>query len=93
MDNLTIFAIVAVALVVFYFLISYRSAENMEHREDPKSKELQQLVDKLKKKIEEMEFKDKQTEQKIKDLQRSEAIEREQTKYLTANVNKTLYTI
>jgi len=93
MDNLTIFAIVAFALVVFYFLMSTRQTEVKEYRSDLSADELHSLIEKLKKKIEEMELKDIQTARKIKDLQLSEGIEREQTKYLTANVNKTLYNI
>jgi len=94
MDNLTTLAIVAVALMVFYFLISSKKPdENAEHRLFFDSKELTNAVEKLTKKIDEMDCRVMRNEEKVKNLQLSESIEREQTKYLTANVNKTLYNL
>jgi hypothetical protein len=68
----------------------HKHHENLDTSDIP-DKALRPLIEKLSKKLEEMELRDKQLKERISALQLMSGIEREQTKYLTANVNKTLY--
>ncbi len=93
MDSLTILSIVLVCAAALTFLLMTFMPKN-EKKVDVSNvpdKSLRPLVEKLSKKLEDMELQDKQLKERISALQLMSGIEREQTKYLTANVNKTLY--
>jgi hypothetical protein len=93
MDSLTILLIVLISSAVVTFLLLAFMPKNDKKVDisDVPDKALVPLVEKLSKKLEDMELRDKQLKEKISSLQLMSGIEREQTKYLTANVNKTLY--
>jgi hypothetical protein len=99
METLTILAIFLACAVIATFLLmmfmpkhekKHKHHENLDTSDIP-DKALRPLIEKLSKKLEEMELRDKQLKERISALQLMSGIEREQTKYLTANVNKTLY--
>lgn len=93
MDSLTILSIVLACAAALTFLLMAFMPKN-EKKVDISNvpdKALRPLVEKLSKKLEDMELQDKQLKERISALQLMAGIEREQTKYLTANVNKTLY--
>lgn len=93
MDSLTILSIVLAGATALTFLLMTFMPKN-EKKVDISNvpdKALRPLVEKLSKKLEDMELQDKRLKERISALQLISGIEREQTKYLTANVNKTLY--
>lgn len=93
MNSLTILSIVlACASALAFLLITFmpKNEKKVDISNVP-DKALRPLVEKLSKKLEDMELQDKQLKERISALQLMSGIEREQTKYLTANVNKTLY--
>ena len=91
MNTLTFLSVVLlIAGVVSISLVQYaRQGENKVDLSSVSDDDLRSLIQKLTNKIEEMEFEDKKLRDKITALQTMSGIEREQTKYLTANVNKT----
>ncbi len=91
MNTLTFLFVVLLIVGVFSMgLVHYaRQGENKVDLSSVSDDALRALVQKLTNKIEEMEFEDKKLRDKITALQTMSGIEREQTKYLTANVNKT----
>ena len=93
MDSLTILLTVLISSAVVTFLLLAFMPKNQKKIDisNVPDKALVPLVEKLSKKLEDMELQDKQLKEKISALQLMSGIEREQTKYLTANVNKTLY--
>lgn len=95
MDNLVILAFVLACVSVVTFLIMTFMPKNEKKEKlgvsDAFETQLMTLIEKLSKKLEDMEVQDKRLNEKIAALQLMSGIEREQTKYLTANVNKTLY--
>lgn len=98
METLTILAILlACAVVLTFLLVMFMPKHDKKHHRenldtsDIPDKALRPLIEKLSKKLEDMELRDKQLKERISALQLMSGIEREQTKYLTANVNKTLY--
>lgn len=93
MDDVTILLIIlACAAAVTFLLVSFmqKQDEKVDISVVP-DKTLRPLVEKLSEKLEDMKLQDKQLKEKISSLQLMSGIDREQTKYLTANVNKTLY--
>lgn len=95
MDNLVILAVVLACVSVVTFLIMTFMPKNEKKEKLDVSnafeKQIVSLIEKLSKKLEDMEVQDKRLNEKIAALQLMSGIEREQTKYLTTNVNKTLY--
>ncbi len=93
MDSLTILSIVLVCVTALTFLLMAFMPNNEKKVDISNVPDiaLRPLVEKLSKKLEDMELQDKQLKERISALQLMSGIEREQTKYLTANVNKTLY--
>lgn len=91
MNTLTFLSVfLLVAGVVSISLMYYsRQGENKVDLSSVSDDDLRALVQKLTNKIEQMEFEDQKLRDKITALQTMSGIEREQTKYLTANVNKT----
>jgi competence protein ComGC len=92
METLIILSIIFVcAIVVAFLLMAFfpKHEEKVDISGVP-DKDLRPLVEMLTKKLEDMELQDKKLKEKISALQLMSGIEREQTKYLTANVNKTL---
>lgn len=92
MNTLTFLSVFLIVAVVISISLMYyaRQGENKVDLSGVPDDALRALVQKLTNKIEEMEFEDKKLRDKISALQTMSGIEREQTKYLTANVNKTL---
>ncbi len=91
MNTLTFLSVVLLVAGVFSISLVYyaNQGENKVDLSSVSDDDLRALVQKLTNKIEEMEFEDKKLRDKITALQTMSGIEREQTKYLTANVNKT----
>lgn len=92
MDSLTILSIVlaCVAALTFLSMTFIPKNEKKADISNVSDKALRSLVEKLSKKLEDMELQDKQLKERISALQLMSGIEREQTKYLTATVNKTI---
>lgn len=93
MDNLTIlsFILACTAIITVLLMTFIPKQDKKVDLSGVPDKALRSLVEKLSKKLEDMELQDKQLREKISALQLMSGIEREQTKYLTANINKTLY--
>tara|TARA_B100001287_G_C22672916_1_gene526149 strand:- start:1613 stop:1909 length:297 start_codon:yes stop_codon:yes gene_type:complete len=97
MDNLTILAIVLTfSVAVAVLLMSMPKSENktdgsdLSDVSDVPVTELRSLIEKLSRRLEDAERRDKLLNEKISNLQLTSAIDREQAKYLTANVNRTI---
>lgn len=97
MDNLTILAIVLTfSVVVTVLLMSMPKSENktdgpdLSDVSDVPVAELRSLIERLSRRLEDAERQDKLLNEKISNLQLTSAIDREQAKYLTANVNRTI---
>ncbi len=92
MDNLTILSIIlAFAAVVTFLLMTFMPKQDKKENVDiltASDKTHKSIIEKILKKIEDMEQQDKEFRRDILSLQRSLAIEYEQTKFLTAAVNK-----
>ena len=90
MNTLTFLSVVLLVVSVFSISLVYyaRQGENKVDLSGVSDDALRALIQKLTDRIEEMEFEDKKLRDKITALQTMSGIEREQTKYLTANVNK-----
>tara|TARA_B110000858_G_C17744573_1_gene446642 strand:- start:506 stop:796 length:291 start_codon:yes stop_codon:yes gene_type:complete len=91
MNTLTFLSVVLLVVGIVSINVIYyaRQGENKIDLSNVSDDALVSLVQKLTDKIEKMEFEDKKLRDKITALQTMSGIEREQTKYLTANVNKT----
>lgn len=63
--------------------------ERRENEEDMSKDQLKALVYSLAKNLKDSKTEDELLRQKIQDLQFADSLQREQTKFLTANVNKT----
>ena len=97
MDNLTILAIVLTfSVAVAVLLMSMPKSENKTDGldgldgSDVPIAELRSIIERLSRRLEDAERRDKLLNEKISNLQLTSAIDREQAKYLTANVNKTI---
>jgi len=97
MDTITILVTALVTLAVCAAL-SYMNKEYLNMRNEMKSKDidvslvkdepLRKIIQKLSDRIDNMSREDKKIGDKISALQQSDGVSREQTKYLTATVNK-----
>ena len=86
-QNLAILAGLVLA-IVFIWKMSTFSAR-AEYAEDMSKEQLKALVYSLAKNLKDSKEEDERLRQKIEDLQFADSLQREQTKFLTANVNKT----
>lgn len=86
-QNIAILAGLAVA--VFFIWKMSTSSARTEYAEDMSKEQLKALVYSLAKNLKDSKEEDERLRQKIEDLQFSDSLQREQTKFLTANVNKT----
>lgn len=99
-DNLMFGTLIAVliGLVVFYIYTKDKTIEPMLEMDkqipkvtkDMTESELKSLVNELYNKIKYMKEEDSRLKEKLSALHFEAGIQREQTKYLTANVNKTV---
>lgn len=95
MDNLTILIIVLAGVIAVTVLLVTLRPKPEEKNENldistAADEDLRSLVDRLSRKIEDMERQDNKLKDEISSLQLMSGIEREQAKYLTAAVNRTL---
>lgn len=83
--------VIGFVVVVFFILKMYNPSEQRaEYAEDNMSNDkLKALVYSLAKSIKDSKVEDELLRKRIEDLQYADGLQREQTKFLTANVNKT----
>ena len=86
-QNIAILAGLAVA--AFYIWKMSTSSARTEYAEDMSKEQLKALVYSLAKNLKDSKEEDERLRKKIEDLQFADSLQREQTKFLTANVNKT----
>jgi|TARA_B110001450_G_C17662660_1_gene497981 hypothetical protein len=86
-----VIAFVIIGIVVYFKMSTY--SERAEYAEDLSKEQLKSLVYSLAKSLKDSKEEDERLRQKIEDLQFSDSLQREQTKFLTANVNKTATTV
>lgn len=86
-QNIAIFMGLAVA--VFFLWRMSTSSARTEYAEDMSKEKLKALVYSLAKNLKDSKEEDERLKKKIEDLQFADSLQREQTKFLTANVNKT----
>lgn len=87
-QNITLIVVLLAATAFFIFKMSTSSART-EYAEDMSKEQLKALVYSLAKNLKDSKDEDERLRQKIEDLQFADSLQREQTKFLTANVNKT----
>lgn len=87
LQNLAILA--GLAMAVFFIWKMSTSSARTEYAEDMSKEQLKALVYSLAKNIKDSKEEDERLRKKIEDLQFADSLQREQTKFLTANVNKT----
>ena len=90
-QNLVILA--GLVLATFFIWKLSTSDARTEYAEDMSKEQLKALVYSLAKNLKDSKEEDERLRQKIEDLQFSDSLQREQTKFLTANVNKTATTV
>ena len=91
-QNIAIVAVVVIGALALWKMYkpSEQRAEYVEYAQDDMSKDqLKALVYSLAKIIKDSKSEDEVTRRRIEDLQYADGLQREQTKFLTANVNKT----
>lgn len=81
--------LVGLVLAAFFLWRMSTSSTRTEYAEDMSKEELKALVYSLAKNLKDSKEEDERLRKKIEDLQFADALQREQTKFLTANVNKT----
>ena len=86
-QNLAILA--GLVLAIFFIWNMSTSSARTEYAEDMSKEQLKALVYSLAKNLKDSKEEDERLRQKIEDLQFADSLQREQTKFLTANVNKT----
>jgi len=86
-----VIAFVIIGIVVYFKMSTY--SERAEYAEDLSKEQLKSLVYSLAKSLKDSKEEDERLRRKIEDLQFSDSLQREQTKFLTANVNKTATTV
>jgi hypothetical protein len=88
-QNIAIIAVIVIGALVLWK--TYKPSEQRaEYSQDDMSKDqLKALVYSLAKIIKDSKAEDEVTNKRIEDLQYADSLQREQTKFLTANVNKT----
>jgi len=77
------------AVAVFFIWKMSTSSARTEYAEDMSKEQLKALVYSLAKNLKDSKEEDERLRKKIEDLQFADSLQREQTKFLTANVNKT----
>jgi Flp pilus assembly protein TadB len=82
--------LVGLVLAAFFLWRMSTSSTRTEYAEDMSKEELKALVYSLAKNLKDSKEEDERLRKKIEDLQFADALQREQTKFLTANVNKTM---
>lgn len=87
LQNIAILAGLAVA--AFFLWRMSTSSARTEYAEDMSKEQLKALVYSLAKNLKNSKEEDERLRKKIEDLQFADSLQREQTKFLTANVNKT----
>tara|TARA_B110000977_G_C11085790_1_gene494650 strand:+ start:3878 stop:4171 length:294 start_codon:yes stop_codon:yes gene_type:complete len=90
-DLAFVFIIFFLAAIAYVLRSTY--SERTEYAEDLSKEQLKSLVYSLAKSLKDSKEEDERLRQKIEDLQFSDSLQREQTKFLTANVNKTATTV
>ena len=85
--NIAILA--GLALATFFIWKMSTSDARTEYAEDMSKEQLKALVYSLAKNLKNSKEEDERLRKKIEDLQFADSLQREQTKFLTANVNKT----
>ena len=78
------------ALAAFFLWRMSTSSTRTEYAEDMSKEELKALVYSLAKNLKDSKEEDERLRKKIEDLQFADSLQREQTKFLTANVTKTM---
>jgi gas vesicle protein len=81
--------IVALGAAVFFIIKMSTSSARTEYAEDMSKDQLKALVYSLAKNLKDSKEEDERLRKQIEDLQFADSLQREQTKFLTANVNKT----
>tara|TARA_B110001450_G_scaffold216971_1_gene210762 strand:- start:877 stop:1167 length:291 start_codon:yes stop_codon:yes gene_type:complete len=83
-------AIIIGFALIFLFIFRASTSENRaEYSEDMTNEQLKNLVYSLAKTLKENGEEDARLHKRVQDLQYSDGLMREQTKFLTANVNRT----
>ena len=82
--------LVGLALAAFFLWRMSTSSTRTEYAEDMSKEELKALVYSLAKNLKDSKEEDERLRKKIEDLQFADSLQREQTKFLTANVTKTM---
>lgn len=86
---LTVAGLVVAMIIIGMFVYKSTMEPRAEYSEDMSKEQLKALVYSLAKSLKDTKEEDERLRKKIEDLQYSDALQREQTKFLTANVNKT----
>ena len=81
--------IIGIALVLIFIFRASRSENRAEYSEDMTNEQLKNLVYSLAKTLKENGEEDTKLRKRVQDLQYSDGLMREQTKFLTANINRT----
>lgn len=81
--------LVGLAVAVFFIWKGSTSSTRTEYAEDMSKEQLKALVYSLAKNLKDSKEEDERLRKQIEDLQFADSLQREQTKFLTANVNKT----
>lgn len=76
------------AIIVLYYLTKSDKKEVLVGIENPTNEQLKKAVHTLADKLKKSEESLRESERKIKDLHYAQGVQLEQTKFLTANVNK-----
>jgi hypothetical protein len=88
-QNIAIIAVIVIGALALWKMYK-PSEQRVEYAQDDMSKDqLKALVYSLAKIIKDSKAEDEVTNKRIEDLQYADSLQREQTKFLTANVNKT----
>jgi len=87
LQNIAVMAVIGVA--VFFIWKTSTSSARAEYAEDMSKDQLKALVYSLAKNLKDSKKEDERLRKQIEDLQFADALQREQAKFLTANVNKT----
>lgn len=81
--------LMGLAVAAFFIWRTSTSSARTEYAEDMSKEKLKALVYSLAKNLKDSKEEDERLRKKIEDLHFADSLQREQTKFLTANVNKT----
>lgn len=81
--------LMGLTVAVFFIWKMSTSSARTEYAEDMSKEQLKALVYSLAKNLKDSKAEDERLRKQIEDLQFADSLQREQTKFLTANVNKT----